>query len=119
MGTGRQGTARILLTSSSQLSIIPTPQEGLRQNLLGDRCEAALLSTPLTPQERAGLVEGRESGALHSCPVQICCVTPGKWLLSLGFGDSLLGNEASWAADPMAHALSEQHKRGRGSHQEP
>lgn len=46
MGTGRQGTARILLTSSSQLSIIPTPQEGLRQNLLGDQCEAALLSTP-------------------------------------------------------------------------
>lgn len=70
--------------------------------------QSSLPITLLTQQEKIGLVESQESEALGSCPVQICCVTSGKCLPSLGFGYNLLGSVASiWAVNPTGQALSE------------
>ena len=52
------------------------------------------------------------SGALGSCPVEICCVTSGKGLPSLDFGYNLLGNMASWEVNAKGHAPSESSKGG-------
>lgn len=58
------------------------------------------------------LVESQVSGALGSCPAEICCVTSGKGFPSLDFAYNLLGSVASREVNPEGRAPSESSKGG-------